>query len=457
MNDIELIHTSLEKKIDDRTAKICMVGLGYVGLPTAIFFAEMGYYVIGADIDEEKVKKIRDGRAIYKDLRIGEKLNCVLKNGKFSATNDVIEAVSKSDVIIITVPTPVTVTKEPDLSHVISAAESITKGLKKGQLIILESTTYPGTTEECVKPVLETTGLKAGVDFGLTYCPERYNPGDVGHTIDNVARVVGGITLEWAEIAKKLYKTIIKKEISVVRNIKTAEAAKIVENIQRDLNIALVNEFALIFEKLNIDVMEVLDAASTKWNFIKYKPGPGVGGHCLPVDPYYLTHKARELGYYPKLILAGRSINDYMPTHVVELIIDGLNNVGKCVRNSKIAILGLAYKSNTGDIRESPAIHIVETLLKMSGKVYVHDPLVGAKDCEKYFEVKNSNFEDALKDADCVVHLVNHVLITEKLTLDNIKKIVKKDCVIVDTQYFFSPKDVLKYGYFYKGIGRGNL
>jgi nucleotide sugar dehydrogenase len=307
-----------------------------------------------------------------------------------------------------------------------------------------------------MQPILETTGLMAGADFGLAYCPERYNPGDREHTLDRVPRVVGGINPHWSEVTKNLYSTIITEKVTVLRDIKTAEAAKIVENIQRDLNIALVNEFALIFDRMGIDVMEVLDAASTKWNFVKYKPGPGVGGHCLPVDPYYLTYKARELGYYPTLILAGRSINDYMANHVVSLVIDGLNSAGKAISNSRIAVLGLAYKSNTGDIRESPSERVIAQLLKMEGNLVLHDPLVSDEDCLAHMGLAKSSLKDALKDADCVVHLVNHDATRDALLLKNLASLVKPGCVIVDTQYVFSPQDTEAMGLIYRGIGRAN-
>jgi len=446
----------LAKKIQERTASVAILGLGYVGLPTAILFAEKGFNVIGTDVDQAKVASINSGGPIYNELNITGRLKNVLSEGRFKATIETSQAVADSDIVLITVPTPITKNKEPDLSYVIAASKDIAKGLKKDHLVILESTTYPGTTQEIVQPILEETGLRAGVDFGLAYCPERYSPGDQEHSLESVARVLGAINNEWAELAKDLYSAIINKQITIVRDIKTAEAAKIVENIQRDLNIALVNEFALIFEKMNIDVMEVLEAASTKWNFVKYKPGPGVGGHCLPVDPYYLTYKARELGYYPKLILSGRSINDHMADHVVSLVVDGLNHVGKTVANAKIAIIGLAYKSNTGDIRESPTIRVIAPLKRMKANLFIHDPMVPNNEAEKATGFEISTLQETLKDADCLVHLVVHDSTSPHLDLDKLSGVVKPDCVIVDTQYVFSPALVESKGYVYRSIGRGN-
>jgi nucleotide sugar dehydrogenase len=297
--------------------------------------------------------------------------------------------------------------------------------------------------------------LRAGRDFGLAYCPERYNPGDKQHTLEKVNRVVGGITPEWAGVARDLYSAIIEGEVRVVRNIKTAEAAKIVENIQRDLNIAIVNEFALIFDRLGIDVVEVIDAASTKWNFLKFNPGPGVGGHCLPVDPYYLTHKSMELGYEPQLILAGRSINNHMPHYVVRLVIDGLNTAGKAVSESKIAVLGVAYKSNTSDMRESPSVEIVRELMGLNGKIAVHDPLVSDYDCRKLLGMSTVTLRESLKGADCVVHLNNHDMIVKELSLGLIRKLAKPGCLLVDTSHLFDPDEVKRAGIRYKGIGRG--
>jgi nucleotide sugar dehydrogenase len=449
------IHMNLLKKVEDRKAAICMIGLGYVGLPTAVFLAQKGFKVIGADIDERKIGKINKRETVLGDANLSAMVKELIDAGKMEATTDIANAVARSDIILVTVPTPVTVAKEPDLGCVISASEAISKGLRRGQLVVLESTTYPGTTEEVMQPILERTGLKAGKDFGLAYCPERYNPGDKEHTLEKVNRVLGGITPEWAEITRALYSTIIEGEVRVLRNIRTAEAAKIVENIQRDLNIAIVNEFALIFDRLGVDVVEVLDGASTKWNFLKFKPGPGVGGHCLPVDPYYLTYKARELGYHPQLILAGRSINNHMPHYVVKLAVDGLNSAGKAVSKSKIAIIGVAYKSNTSDLRESPSISIVKELAGMKGKVRIHDPLVDAYDCERHLKMKKSGIAEALDGADCVILLNSHDAMIKKLSLSYIKSMVKPGCVLVDTQYIFEPDDVRKCGLIYKGIGRG--
>lgn len=326
----------IDQKIKDKTAKITIIGLGYVGLPTAVNFAENGFSVIGVNRTQSKVDLINAGGCYLTDLNLDERVKRLVELRKLTATIDTAEATRKSDVIIITVPTPITADKRPDLSFIISAGHAIAQGLSPESLVVLESTVFPGVVDDVLKPILEESGLKAGVDFGLAYCPERYNPGDADHNIRDVVRIVGGITPEWAEATAQLYKSNAK-DVVVVKNIRTAEAAKVIENIQRDLNIALMNELALIFERLHIDIMDVIKAASTKWNFNVYYPGAGVGGHCLPVDPYYLVHKAEELGYHSQVITAGRAINDFMPLHVVQLLVDALNEQERAVNGSKIA------------------------------------------------------------------------------------------------------------------------
>jgi nucleotide sugar dehydrogenase len=450
------IKEELLDKIKQKKAKICIIGLGYVGLPTAVFFGEYGYNVIGADVDEKKMSIIKEGKSPSADLMLEERICKLISSSKLEVTSKVSEGVEQSDIIIITVPTPVTPDKQPDFSYIISAGEATAKGLSKGKLVILESTTYPGTSEEVLQPILEKGGLKAGVDFGLAYCPERYNPGDVEHSLDKVARIVGAIDLEWAEIARELYQSIIQENVTVVNDLKTAEAAKIIENIQRDLNIALFNELAMIFQKMGIDVISVIEAASTKWNFIKFYPGPGVGGHCLPVDPYYLTYKSEKLGFHPQLILAGRSINDNMPLYVVSLIEDGLKELDRPISGSKIAILGVSYKANTSDTRETPAKVIIETLLEKGANVYIHDPIVDKVEVENLFKAKSCSLEEVLNDSDCVVLHTYHDSF-KKFEINNIRKLMKKEALFVDTQHVFPPDQVTKSGLIYRGIGRGGM
>lgn len=442
---------NLKQRIKNKSAVISVIGLGYVGLPTAVYFAEKGFKVYGVDKLVRIVNGLNKGVSHLHELGLDERIKLVIDQDKFHCTNDTFEAVSNSDIVFIIVPTPITKDKEPDLSHVISAAEDISKSIKKGQLIVLESTVYPGVTDDIVKPILESSGLKAGVDFGLAYCPERYNPGDTKHTIDNVNRVVGGITREWAEVTKDVYSYVIKAKIDTVSDIKTAEAAKVIENIQRDLNIALMNELALIFERMGIDVIEVIKAASTKWNFNVYYPGAGVGGHCLPVDPYYLVSKAREFGYHSKVITAGREINDYMPYHIFEILRDALNDMERSVKNSKIAVLGFSYKENVGDVRETPAEYFVTELVKRGAIVTVVDPYVDEKYIRSFGVSYTKDIYESLEGADAFVIMTSHNIFRD-IDLDRAKKLMNTPLVI-DGRRIFKKEDLSKKGFVYKGVG----
>lgn len=444
---------NIRNKILSKNAKISIIGLGYVGLPTAVFFAKNGFNVTGVDVDRNKISRINSGVSPLKDLNLDEELEKAVNNKKLSATANTAEAVFNSDIVIIIVPTPVNEAKEPDLSYVINACNEILKGIHKNMLIILESTTFPGTTEEIVIPILEKSGLIAGKDFGVAYCPERYNPGDPEHTLENVSRIVGAIDDEWTEITCNLYQNIIKEPVKAVKNLKTAEAAKVIENIQRDLNIALMNELSLIFERMNIDIMDVIEAASTKWNFGRYNPGPGVGGHCLPVDPYYLTKKAQEFDYHAQLILAGRRVNDYMPLHVLELLQDGLNEAEKALNGSKIIVFGASYKENTADLRESPSEKFIINALKKGAIITIIEPNI---DSDEIFGCKNiKNYEDIeWQNADAIVYLVNHKQFSE-INISN-QKIFSEGIIFIDGKRHFNPEEVRGKKCIYRGIGAVN-
>jgi len=442
----------IDQKIEDKTAVIAVIGLGYVGLPTAVNFAENGFSVIGVNRTQSKVDLINAGGCYLTDLNLDERVKRLVERGKLTATIDTADATRKSDVISITVPTPVTSDKRPDLSFITSAGRAIARGLGLNKLVVLESTVYPGVVEEVLKPILEESGLKAGVDFGLAYCPERYNPGDADHGIRDVVRVIGGITPEWAQATAQLYKSNAK-DVVVVKDIRTAEAAKVIENIQRDLNIALMNELALIFERLHIDIMDVIKAASTKWNFNVYYPGAGVGGHCLPVDPYYLVNKAEELGYHSQVITAGRAINDYMPLHVFQLVADALNEQERAVNGSKIAVLGLSYKENVGDPRESPSKVVVEELKKRGAQVHLVDPYVDEQTLGA-LAIPEATAYDALAAADALVLMTAHRDFAG-LDLRKIKGLMRTP-VIVDGRRFFDPETAAKLGFTYKGVGAKN-
>ncbi|HUR63215.1 MAG TPA: nucleotide sugar dehydrogenase [Candidatus Thermoplasmatota archaeon] len=445
---------ALLKKVQARKATVCVVGLGYVGLPTAVAFAKAGFPVIGADLSQKKVAALQKGISPLTDLDLDSDVAATVKSGHLKATTDVVKACKDSDVVLLIVPTPVLPSKQPDLSYVASASESAAKGLRKGQLVVLESTTYPGTTEDYVIAACEkASGLKAGKDFGVGYCPERYNPGDPQHTLQNVVRVVGAIGPEWTEVCAALYGTLNGGKITRVRDLRTAEAAKVIENIQRDLNIALVNELALIFERLEIDVHEVLDAAATKWNFVKYTPGPGVGGHCLPVDPYYLTSLAEKLGYHPRVILAGRAVNDQMPLHTVSLVSEALNESGRPIKGSKVAVLGLSYKANTGDVRESPAEAIVRELQKRGADLRLCDPYIESAEVEHHFGVGNVALDKALKGAEAIVIVTDHKEF-RGLDAKKLAAVAAKPCALVDTRNVVPPDAARAAGLIYRGIGR---
>lgn len=442
----------LSKKFSDRSAVICIVGLGYVGLPTAVSFAEKGFKVIGADKNKEVVDLINKGGCHLKDLDLDDRVKKVIQAKKLSATTDTTKATRQSDAILIIVPTPVTFDKRPDLKPVIFAGKDISKGLSENKLVVLESTVYPGVTEDVLNPILEISGLKAGADFGLAHCPERYNPGDSKHTIADVVRVVGGITPQWGETTRQLY-CHVAKDVFRVKDIKTAEAAKIIENVQRDLNIALMNELAMIFELMNIDVMNVIKAASTKWNFNMYYPGAGVGGHCLPVDPYYLVKKAEELGYHAKVITAGRAINDSMPLHVFKLLADALNECERSVKNSKIAVLGFSYKENVGDPRETPIKIFVEELKKRDAQTYIVDPYIEDGYLNGFGKVERDVYR-ALDGADALVLMTAHKEFME-LDLRRVKERMRTP-IIIDGRRVFMQDQAIKLGFTYKGVGANN-
>jgi nucleotide sugar dehydrogenase len=446
------LNVDIERKIEEKTARIAVIGLGYVGLPTAVNFAENEFNVVGVNRTQNKVDLINAGGCYLTDLNLDERLKRLVALRKITATTNTVEATRGSDVIIITVPTPITADKRPDLSFITSAGHAISQGLCPGSLVVLESTVYPGVVDEVLKPILEESGLKAGVDFGLAYCPERYNPGDADHGIKDVVRIVGGITREWAEATAQLYKSNAK-DVVIVKDIRTAEAAKVIENIQRDLNIALMNELALIFERLHIDIMDVIQAASTKWNFNVYYPGAGVGGHCLPVDPYYLVHKAEELGYHSQVITAGRAINDSMPLHVVQLLVDALNERERAVKGSKIAVLGFSYKEHVGDHRESPSEVLVDELVRRGGLVHLVDPYVDEQVLQAR-AIPEATAYDALAAADALVLMTPHGDFAG-LDLRKVKNLMRTP-IIVDGRRFFDPEMAAKLGFIYKGVGAKN-
>nr|QNO52413.1 UDP-N-acetyl-D-mannosamine dehydrogenase [Methanosarcinales archaeon ANME-1 ERB6] len=408
---------------------ICIVGLGYVGLPLAEAFSKH-LKVIGYDVDEEKIRNLGNN-------------NNTNDNIEFTADPSMIK---QADFVIIAVPTPVTKSKEPDLSFVTSATEIVGQQLKKGATVVLESTVYPGVTEEIIAPILEReSGLKCGADFKIGYSPERINPGDEAHTLDKITKIVAGMDDETTETLAELYGLITN--VYKAKDIKTAEAAKVIENIQRDLNIALMNELTLIFHKMHLDTKSVLEAASTKWNFHPYKPGL-VGGHCIPVDPYYLVYKAKELGYHPQVILAGRAINDYMPKHVAEMAIKSLNEVGKVIKGSKVLIMGLTYKENVPDTRQSPVREMLKELKEFGIKIYGYEPLLSKEEIEAFGVKSSANLDVKM---DCVIVAVAHEEF-KKIKLKDMKELMNNAPVLIDVRGMFNGEEANRKGFYYRRV-----
>lgn len=404
---------TLEEKIKSKQAHIYVIGLGYVGLPLAVEFARTGFPVIGLDVDESKVEKIKRGESYLGDVA-GEVLASLVREGLLSATSDY-EALREADVIFICVPTPFTENRAPDHSYIISAARAIAPRLKKGQLVILQSTTHPGTTEELVAPLLESSRLSAGKDFHLAFSPERTNPGDKIHTFKNTPKVVGGLTRRCGELTRLLLSQITP-EVHLVSSTRAAEMSKLLENIYRAVNIALVNELAILCERMGIDIWEVIEAASTKpFGFMPFYPGPGAGGHCIPVDPFYLSWKAREFDFHTKFIELAAEINENMPYHVVDKIKEGLNRQGKCLLGAQIFILGVAFKPDVDDARNSPAQRIAELLLRQGAEISYNDPYIprfqvgGDVFYKVELAIESQALEaDILSQSDCVVIVAGH-------------------------------------------------
>src|SRR5690554_5515550 len=366
---------SIKKKLMDKTATLGVVGLGYVGLPLAVEKAKAGFKTIGFDVQESKVNMVNAGKNYIGDV-VNEDLEAIVKSGLLSATTNFAQ-VAKADCVCICVPTPLDRHQQPDISYVQASAESIVPYMHKEMLIVLESTTYPGTTEELLKPILESSGLKCGEDFYLGFSPERVDPGNLIYKTKNTPKVVGGITEKCTEVAATLYESILEAPIHKVSSPAIAEMEKILENTYRNVNIGLVNELAILCNKMGINFWEVVEAAKTKpYGFQPFYPGPGLGGHCIPLDPYYLSWKAREYDFHTSMIESSMMINDRMPEYTVERASKILNRFKKALNGSKVLILGVAYKQDIDDYRESPALKVIEILEGLGAEVSYYDPWV---------------------------------------------------------------------------------
>lgn len=395
-----------EEKIRDKSAKVGIVGLGYVGLPLAVAFAGAGFNVLGFDIQQKRVDSVNRGSSYIADVP-GDRLSNVLANKALQATTKQ-NRLKETDAICICVPTPLTKTKDPDLSYVIRESEEISRCLQLGQLVILESTTYPGTTREVILPILERSGLKAGTDFYLAFSPERVDPGSKKYNIKNTPKLVGGIDSQSTRLAELLYCQIADVVVPVSCP-EVAEMTKVFENVFRSVNIALVNELAQLCERMGISVWEVIDAASTKpFGYMPFYPGPGVGGHCIPLDPYYLANKAREYDFHTRFIELAAEINERMPYYTVSRIMEALNNRSKSLNGARVLVLGAAYKKDAGDARESPSLKLIQLLLEKGAKVSYNDPYI--PDLQLPHETLSSVelTEECLSSADCVVIATDH-------------------------------------------------
>jgi len=398
----------LETRIERRVARIGVVGLGYVGLPLAVEFAKAGFGVVGLDVDRRKVERIRQGENYIPDIEDSDLQNAVRK-GQLSATDDW-DVVADLDVLIVCVPTPFNRNKEPDLSAVVEAVQAIGKRLRRGQLVVLESTTYPGTTEEILQPVLSESGLRVGVDFALAYSPERVDPGNRLYQIPNTPKVVGGVTPTCGRLAAALYRTIVVK-IVPVSSSRIAEMVKLLENIFRNVNIALVNELMILCDRMGIDIWEVVEAAATKpFGFMSFQPGPGVGGHCIPVDPVYLSWKAREYDFYTNFIDLAAEVNGNMPYFVAQKTTRALAARGCALSRANILVLGTAFKRDVGDVRNSSALRLMELLAQDGAMISYHDPYVPELRLRGHTMRSVELTPAVLGAADCVLIHTDHTV-----------------------------------------------
>ena len=418
--------------ITNKQARIGVIGLGYVGLPLVVEFGVNGFKGYGFEVDSHKANQINEGTSYIGDVP-SDRVKKLVDEKLLQATTD-FQHLRECDAIIICVPTPLRKTKEPDVSYILAAAEQIQKNLRRGQLIILESTTYPGTTDEVLLPMFEETGLKLDEDFLLAFSPERVDPGNPQFLTHNIPKVVGGVTPDSTEVAAHLYSQIVK-DVHAVTSARVAEAAKLLENTFRAVNIGMANEMARLCYALNIDTWEVIKAAATKpFGFMAFYPGPGIGGHCIPLDPHYLSWKARQHGFDSRFISLAEEVNSRMPEHVVQLVADGLNDDSKSMKGSTVLLLGVAYKKDIDDVRESPALSIIDRLRAKGAHVRYHDPFVS----EVRFDDAHTDSageplssialtDEALNSADCVI------IVTDHSTIDY-KRVCSLAPLVVDTR-----------------------
>ncbi|MCF6290971.1 MAG: nucleotide sugar dehydrogenase [Desulfobacterales bacterium] len=423
----------LKKKINDRNILVGIIGLGYVGLPLSLTFLRRQIPVLGFDLDPGKIEMLAAGRSYIKHVGSGE-LAGFVSSGSFSATDD-FARLAEPEVILICVPTPLTRNREPDLQYILATAGAIAATLRPGQLVVLESTTYPGTTDEVLRPVLEKTGLAAGIDFALAYSPEREDPGNPQYATADIPKVVGGWDDISTGIAAALYKTALKEVVEVATS-QAAEMCKLLENIFRSVNIAMVNELKILCHRMGIDIWEVIRASSTKpFGFMPFYPGPGLGGHCIPIDPFYLTWKAKEIGRSTRFIELAGEINTEMPTYVVGRLALALNELSKAVRGSRVLILGLAYKADVDDTRESPSFALIEKLSDMGAKVDYSDPHIARTVPVRKHDLQMTSVEltpETIASYDAILLATAHTAVDYALLAEHAE-------LIVDTRNAMGP------------------
>lgn len=437
----------LKSRIAERSCKVGVIGLGYVGLPLAAILASKGYRVLGCDIRQDVVLKINHGIAPINEKGLQELVARGVSTNRLSATSDGGEVVKHSDAIFVVVQTPIDERGKPELSALKSVCATIARNLSRGKLIVVESTLPLGATKEVILPVLESSGLKAGSDFFLAYSPERAIPTQTLDEIQSNARIIGGITQESAELAQLIYRDVTRGEL-FLEDVSVVEMVKIIENTYRDVNIALANELAVLAERVGVDVTRAINLANRHPRVHLHMPGTGVGGHCIPKDPNFLIHKARELGMQLRIVQSARDVNENMPRHVLELVNKALESCGKKLSGSKIAVLGIAYKGNTDDTRGTPSKKIIETLLKLDCEVFSHDPFVTQDFGGKF----SNNLEDAVRGADVVLIATDHEEY-RRLDLKKLCSVMKTRAAVVDGRRILEPEKVKGEGMLYFGVG----
>ena len=442
------------EKIESKTATICIIGLGYVGLPLAVASAEAGFSVLGVDVDNTKVDMTNRGVCYVEDQYVQEHLPPLVREGRIKATTKHSEALPKADVVIICVPTPLDGPGNPDLSFLRSTAETIVEHLKDYKLIVVESTSFPGTTEEIIRPILERSGRKAGEDFSLIYSPERIDYANPIFGMTKIPKVVGGVDAQSTKLGASFYASILNSRVVSVSSSSVAEATKMLENVFRYVNIALVNELALLHEELGVDFIEAIDAAATKpFGFMPHYPGPGVGGHCIPKDPFYLVYKAKKAGISLRLVQASKAVNNQMPLHVVERLIKSLKDFKKNPKGAKVVLWGLAFKGEVKDTRRSPSLDLLKLFKRAGFKIQVYDPYVPK------IKIGSSSYEsaksmlDSVDGADALVIATNHKVFL-KPDFSELTAFMADSPILFDTRNLLSRKQVEDAGLAYLATGR---